>query len=82
MVNSEKEYVSFTHIDELEFHFNASIMLIERIKETVSLMAQSEGENRRELEESVTKSMGVLIDGFTAAIHSIQEGYIHPNPTK
>jgi hypothetical protein len=82
MVNSEKQYVPFTHIDELAFHFDASIMLIERVKETVGLMVNCEGENRKELEESVTKSMSVLIEGFTAAIHSIQEGYIHPNPTK
>jgi hypothetical protein len=82
MVNNETQFVPFTHIDELEFHFDASIILIERVKETVGLMVNCEGENRKELEESVTKSMSVLIDGFTAAIHSIQEGYIHPNPTK
>jgi hypothetical protein len=76
MVNNETQFVPFTHIDELEFHFDASIILIERIKETVSLMAQSEGENKRELEVSVTKSMRVLSEGFTAAIHSIQQGYI------
>ena len=76
MVNNEIQYVPFSNIDELEFHFDASIMLIERIKETVGLMAQSEGENRKELEDTVTKSMSVLIDGFTAAIHSIQEGCI------
>jgi hypothetical protein len=39
-------------------------------------MVNSEGENRKELEVSVTKSMSVLIEGFTAAIHSIQQGYI------
>jgi hypothetical protein len=72
MVNNEIQYVPFTNIDELEFHFDASIMLIERLKETVGLMAQSEGENRRELEETVTKSMRVLAEGFTAAIHSIK----------
>jgi hypothetical protein len=51
-------------------------MLIERLKETVSLLAQSEGENRRELEETVTKSMRVLSEGFTSAINSIQQGCI------
>jgi hypothetical protein len=76
MVNKETQYVPFTNIDELEFHFDASIILIERLKETVGLMAQSEGENRRELEETVTKSMRVLAEGFTAAIHSIQQGCI------
>jgi hypothetical protein len=76
MVNNETQYVPFTHIDELEFHFDASIMLIERLKETVRLLAQSEGENRRELEETVTKSMGVLAEGFTAAVHSIKQGCI------
>jgi hypothetical protein len=76
MVKNETQYVPFTSSVELEFHFDASIMLIERLKETVGLMAQSEGENRRELEESVTKSMGVLAEGFTAAIHSIQQGCI------
>jgi hypothetical protein len=76
MAKDEIQYVPFINIDELEFHFDASIILIERLKETVSLMAQSEGENKRELEVSVTKSMRVLIEGFTAAIHSIQQGYI------
>jgi hypothetical protein len=76
MIDQTKQIVPFTSSDELEFHFDASIILIERLKETVGLMAQSEGENRRELEVSVTKSMSVLIEGFTAAIHSIQQGYI------
>jgi hypothetical protein len=76
MENNEIQYVPFTHIDELEFHFDASIILIERLKETVSLLAQSEGENRRELEETVTKSMRVLSEGFTSAINSIQQGCI------
>jgi hypothetical protein len=76
MVNNEIQYVPFTNIDELEFHFDASIILIERLKETVGLMAQSERKNRKELEETVTKSMGVLAEGFTAAIHSIQQGCI------
>ena len=76
MVNNKTQYVPFTHIDELEFHFDASIMLIERLKETVGLMAQSEGENRKELEETVTKSMSVLIEGFTTSVHSIQQGCI------
>ena len=76
MVINETKYVPFINSDELELHFDASIMLIERLKETVGLMAQSEGKNRRELEESVTKSMRVLTEGFTAAIHSIQQGYI------
>jgi hypothetical protein len=39
-------------------------------------MVQSKGENRKELEGSVTKSMSVLIEGFTAAINYIQEGNI------
>jgi hypothetical protein len=76
MIDQTKQIVPFTHIDELEFHFDASIILIERLKETVGLMAQTEGENRRELEETVTKSMRVLAEGFTAAIHSIQQGCI------
>jgi hypothetical protein len=76
MENNEIQYVPLTHIDELEFHFDASIILIERLKETVSLLAQSEGENRRELEETVTKSMRVLSEGFTSAINSIQQGCI------
>ena len=72
MVNNKIQYVPFTNIDELEFHFDASIILIERLKETVGLMAQSEGKNRKELEETVTKSMGVLEEGFIAAAHSIK----------
>ncbi len=76
MVKNEIQYIPFTDAEELALHFDTSILLIERLKETVGLMAQSEGENRRELEVSVTKSMSVLIEGFTAAIHSIQQGYI------
>jgi hypothetical protein len=76
MVKNKIQYIPFTDADELTFHFDASIILIERIKETVDLMVQSKGENRKELEGSVTKSMSVLIEGFTAAIHSIQEGNI------
>jgi hypothetical protein len=76
MIDQTKQIVPFTSSDELALHFDTSILLIERIKETVDLMVKSNGENRRELEGSVTKSMRVLIEGFTAAIHSIQEGSI------
>lgn len=76
MVQNEIQYIPFTEADELALHFDTSILLIERIKETVDLMVKSNGENRKELEGSVTKSMSVLIKGFTAAIHSIQEGNI------
>jgi hypothetical protein len=76
MVKNEIQYIPFTDAEELVFHFDASIILIERIKETVGLMVKSEGENRRELEGSVTKSMSVLIEGFSAAVHSIQQGCI------
>jgi hypothetical protein len=76
MVNNETQYVPFTSSDELEFHFDASIILIERLKETIGLMVQCEGDSRTELEESATKSMHVLIDGFASAILSIQQGYV------
>jgi hypothetical protein len=76
MENIESKYIPFNTADELEFHFDASIMLIERIKETVGLMAHSEGEAKAELGESVSKSISVLIDGFTAAIRSIQQVHI------
>jgi hypothetical protein len=76
MVKDKIQYIPFTDAEELALHFDTSILLIERIKETISLMAQSKGENRNELERSVTKSMSVLIEGFTAAILSIQEGNI------
>ena len=39
-------------------------------------MIQCEGDSRTELEESATKSMHVLIDGFASAILSIQQGYV------
>jgi hypothetical protein len=76
MVKNKIQYIPFTDAEELALHFDTSILLIERIKETVDLMVNCEGENRKELEKSVTKSMSVLIEGFTAAIHSIQEGNI------
>jgi len=76
MVINETKYVPFTNSDELELHFDASIMLIEGLKETVGLMVKCEGGNRTELEESAIKSLHVLIEGFSAAVHSIQQGYI------
>jgi hypothetical protein len=76
MVKNEIQYIPFTEADELALHFDTSILLIERIKETADLMVKSDGKNRRELEVSVTKSIHVLIEGFTAAVHSIQQGCI------
>lgn len=76
MDKEEVKYVPFNNVNELDFHFDASIMLIERLKETVNLMSQCDGTAREELEESVTNSMHVLIDGFATAILSIQQGYI------
>lgn len=75
MDKEEVKYVPFNNVNELEFHLDASIMLIERLKETVNLMSKCDGINREELEESVTNSMHVLIDGFATSILSIQQGY-------
>jgi hypothetical protein len=76
MEEPEIKYAPFTNSQELSFHFDASIMLIERLKETVELMEKSEVKNREDLEESLTNSMHVLIDGFASAILSIQQGYV------
>lgn len=76
MDKEEVKYVPFNNVNELEFHFDASIMLIERLKETVNLMSQCDGSARDELETSAIKSMHVLIDGFANAILSIQQGYV------
>ena len=76
MDKEEVKYVPFNNVNELEFHFDASIMLIERLKETVYLINQCNGRNREELETSAIKSMHVLIDGFVNAILSIQKGHM------
>ena len=76
MGDDQVKYVPFTNVNELEFHFDASIMLIERLKETVNLMSQCDGSARDELEESVINSINVLIDGLANAILSIQQGYV------
>ena len=68
------KHVPFNNVNELEFHLDASIMLIERLKETLNLMCKCDGINREELDESVTNSIHVLIDGFATAILSIQQG--------
>jgi hypothetical protein len=42
----------------------------------VELFDQTEGEMREELEETVTKSLHVLMDGFSTFIQSIEQGYV------
>jgi hypothetical protein len=71
MENQEIKYVPFTNTDELRFHLDASQALKDRIKSLVELFDRTEGEMRAELEESVTNSLHVLIDGFASVILSI-----------
>jgi hypothetical protein len=76
MENQEVKYVPFTNTDELRFHLDASKALIDRIKSLVKLFDQTEGEMRKELEETVITSLHVLMDGFSTVILSIEQGYV------
>ena len=81
-MNEQPKHIPFYSIQEMVFHIDASTLLLERLKSKIELMDNSEGAKRDELENHITQSLSVLNDGFVNMILSIQQGYIHPNPTK
>ncbi len=82
MSNKQPKHIPFNNAEEILFHIDASTLLLERLKSKIELMDNSEGNKRDELENHITKSLLLLNDGFVNMILSIQQGYIHPNPTK
>jgi len=76
MSDQEVKYVPFTNTDELKFHLEASLMLLDTIKTNIELMESDESSNRHELEQSVITNLHVLMDGFATVILSIEQGYV------
>ena len=74
--NITPNYVPFNNIDELDFHFAASEILINQLRENLLLLPQSNDAQKEELELSLIKSLHVLMDGFATVILSVEQGYI------
>jgi hypothetical protein len=79
-MSDQPKHIPFYSIQEMVFHIDTSTLLLERLKSTIELMDNSEGEKRHELENHITKSLLVLNDGFVNMILSIQQGYIQSTP--
>jgi hypothetical protein len=71
-----KQNIPFTNTYELRLHLDISQLLIDKLKENVSLIPSANVSDKEQLEKSVVTSLNVLIEGFANAILSIQQGYI------
>jgi hypothetical protein len=72
----QPKHIPFNSLQELQFHIDASKALMDRLKLTIELWHESEGDKKEKLEEHITKSLEVLNDGYINMILSIQQGYI------
>ncbi len=74
-MSDQPKHISFDSVQELFFHIDVSKTLLDRLKSTIELWEESEGDKKEQLEEHLTKSLQVLNDGFVNMIISIQKGY-------
>ncbi len=72
----QTKHIPFNSVQELQFHIDASKILMDRLKSTIELWYESEGDKKEKLEDHITKSLEVLKDGYINMILSIQQGYI------
>ena len=74
-MSDQPKHIPFDSVQELIFHIDVSKTLLDRLKSTIELWEESEGDKKKQLEDHLTKSLQVLNDGFVNMIISIQKGY-------
>ncbi len=72
-MSDQPKHIPFDSVQELIFHIDVSKTLLDRLKSTIELWEESEGDKKEQLEEHLTKSLQVLNDGFVNMILSIQQ---------
>jgi hypothetical protein len=78
-MSNPKQHIPFNNVQELVFHIDMSNLLVEKVKNRIEQLPILQEEDREKVENYITESLTVLIDGYTNMILSIQQSYIKNN---
>ena len=78
-MNNPKQHIPFNNVQELVFHIDMSNLLVEKVKSRIEQLPILQEKDRERVENYITESLTVLIDGYTNMILSIQQSYIKNN---
>lgn len=78
-MNNPKQHIPFNNVQELVFHIDISNLLVEKVKSRIEQLPILQEKDRERVENYITESLTVLIDGYTNMILSIQQSYIKNN---
>lgn len=70
------QYEPMTSYGEIDFHIDASIELLKKLKVDINTINQTELTERWELEQDVIQNLYVLYERFSTIAQSIEQGYI------
>jgi hypothetical protein len=70
------EHIPFNSIQEINFHFDMSQILEQKIKEAINQLPSATNENKEQLDNYIAYSLNVLIDGYVNMLLSLQQGYV------
>ena len=75
MSNIQSKHIPFTTKEEMIFHIEMSYILTEKIKTRIKQLGSAD-ESKERIENYITESLKVLVDGYINMILSIEQGYI------
>jgi len=75
MSNIQPKHIPFTTKEEMIFHIDMSNVLMEKIKARIKQLGSAD-ESKEAIENYITDSLKVLVDGYINMILSIEQGYI------
>ena len=78
-MSNPKQHIPFNNVQELVFHIDMSNLLVEKVKNRIEQLPILQEEDREKVENYITESLTVLIDGYTNMILSNQQSYIKNN---
>lgn len=75
-MENQPNHVPFNNAGEASFHIEMSNILALKIKDRIIELAHSDPQTREVLENYISDSLNVMIDGYVNLLLSIQQGYL------
>ena len=76
ITDAQETKIPFHNVGEASFHIDMSNVLAIRVKERILELNSCDTEERKVLEDFISNSLTVMIDGYVNLLMSIQQGYL------
>jgi len=75
-LENQETKIPFNNAGEAAFDINMSNILALKVKDRILKLANVDPQTREELENYISDSLNVMIDGYVNLLLSIQQGYL------